>query len=610
MPVSTPPSKTRRRKRHAKAKGHLPQSKNSPTSQKFWVRFAFIWLVLLVGQFGLIGRLVWLQVYDSGNLKTKAQQQQRVPLSPQIGLRPILDRNGDVLAKDVSSFRLFAHPFLFKEDFQQIASKLDPLLKRSQSELLQLFASAESGVPIEREIDEETAAAIRNLRLDGLELNLEWQRIYPQNDLMADVVGYVNAEHQGQTGIEYSQQPFLAVPPPNHSVSGDAEGLVLPNKFPLKPLGNDHLSLRLTLDTRIQWAARKALNEKMKEFKAKRGAVMVMDVHSGELLGLVSNPVFNPERYYEVDPTQFKNWAIADLYEPGSTFKPINIAIALDLGKIKPDSTVYDEGNISVGGWPIRNNDGVGRGALSITQVLEYSSNVGMVHIMEKLKRQDYYDFLKKLGIGEITGTDLPFETPGQVKDKQQFVDYVIEAATTSFGQGFSVTPLQMVQLHATLANGGKLVTPHVVQGLYDADHHQVVKPNLAEPRQVFSPETADNVRKMMGSVVTNGTGKVAQIPGYRLGGKTGTAQKAANGGYSFDRITSFVSIFPLEKPKYVVFAVVDEPKGGNAYGSTVAAPVVKAVLENLIAIEGIPPTHPEEIKAEKLKQLKATSNP
>lgn len=564
-----------------------------------------MWAFLILGQLGLIGRLAWLQIHEAQTLQGIARDQQRVKLPPTEGLRPIVDRNGNLLAKDVVSFRLFAHPFLFQKSTQEIASKLSPLIQLKSDQLEAMFATAESGIPIQRNITEEVAAQIRALSLDGLELNLEWQRVYPHSDLMSDTVGYVNADHEGQTGIEYSQRRLLTVDPPNHWVSKDATGLLLPEDFPIRPLGDDRLSLQLTLDTRLQWAARKALKKQMLEFKAKRGAVIVMDVHSGELLALVTQPTFDPERFYEADPSQFKNWAIADLYEPGSTFKPINVAIALELGAIKPNSVIFDEGNISVGGWPIQNNDGVGRGPLTITQVMEYSSNVGMVHIMERLDRPTYFDFLKKLNLGEITGTDLPFETPGQMKDKQQFIDYIIEAATTSFGQGFSVTPLQMVQLHASLANGGKLVTPHVVRGLYDSEGRQVVQPDLIAPRRVFSPETAQAVVKMMGSVVEKGTGQSAKIPGYRLGGKTGTAQKASLGGYSNARITSFVSVFPLENPQYVIFTVVDEPQGGNAYGSTVAAPVVKAVIENLIAVEAIPPSHPEELTVEKLQQLK-----
>ncbi|MEM9137692.1 MAG: penicillin-binding protein 2 [Cyanobacteria bacterium P01_F01_bin.42] len=602
MPLTSPPRKARpkSRRRQVLKPVHAGRSASRP-----WLRLALVWGFLACCQLGLIGRLVWLQIYQSDQLKELASAQQRLKLPPKIGRRPIVDRNGNVLAKDVASFRLFLHPFLFDKPEAEIAQALDPLLKTSEASLLELMETAESGIPIERDISAETAAELRALNLNGVELNLEWQRIYPQNDLTSDVVGYVNADHEGQTGIEYSQRQLLTVEPPPHWVSSDAEGLLLPEKFPIRPLGDDNLQVQLTLDSRIQWAARKALKAKITEFRAKRGAVIVMDVHSGELLGLVTQPSFDPERFYEADPSQFKNWAVSDLYEPGSTFKPINVAIAMELGAVKANSTVYDEGNIVVGGWPIQNNDRVARGRLTMAQVLEYSSNVGMVRIIEKLDRLQYFKFLKKLGIGAITATDLPFETPGQVKERAQFVDYAIEPATTSFGQGFSVTPLQMAQLHASLANGGKLVTPHVVRGVFDRQGRQMVQPRRIGPRRVFSPEVTQAVTQMMGSVVQNGTGKSAQIPGYRLGGKTGTAQKATAGGYSSQRITSFVSTFPLEKPQYVIFAVVDEPQGWHAYGSTVAAPIVKSVIENLISIEKIPPSHPEEIQVDTIQGLK-----
>ena len=360
---------TSQRRKKTRHKRHRRQSLRPKTavevqqpSQKPWIRLVLVWGFLVCSQLGLLGRLVWLQIYQADTLQSIADAQQRVKLPPKIGLRPIVDRNGNVLAKDVASFRLFLHPFLFDKPEQEIAKVLDPFLKKTESDILSLIESAESGVPIERDISEETATKLRALRLNGLELNLEWQRIYPQNDLVSDVVGYVNADHEGQTGVEYSQRQLLAVPPPNHWVSSDAEGLLLPENFPIKPLGDDDLKVQLTLDTRVQWAARKALKTKMQEFKAKRGAVIVMDVQSGELLGLVSQPSFDPERFYEADPSQFKNWAIADLYEPGSTFKPINVAIAMEMGAVKADSTVYDEGNNlswAVGrfkimmGWPV-----------------------------------------------------------------------------------------------------------------------------------------------------------------------------------------------------------------------------------------------------------------
>jgi cell division protein FtsI (penicillin-binding protein 3) len=550
-----------------------------------------------LGQFGLIARLFWLQVREAPTLRQRAETQRTLKLSPREALHPITDRNGNILAKDEPTFRLFVHPFLFNKPKQEIAQKLAAILKIPANDLGKLFDSGESGIPVTREIAEETAESIRRLSFDGVELTQEWDRVYPQQDLFSGIVGYVDADHLGQAGLEYSLRTLLKAKPPSARVSEDGSGYLLPNQFPLRPLNADALSLKLTLDTRVQWSAYTALQKKLKQYNALRGTVIVMDVQDGALLALASEPSFQPDRYYEEDAALFRNWAIADLYEPGSTFKPINIAIALDAGAIQPDTVVYDEGHITVGGWPIQNNDGSAHGAIDITKVLEVSSNVGMVRIMERLKRATYYDYLKKIGIGAITGTDLPFETAGSMKDRPQFVDYPIEAATNAFGQGFSVTPIQMAQLHGAIANGGKLVTPHVTQGLFDPEGKLISKPNLIPPRRVFSEKTTASVRQMMDSVVQNGTGQPSKIAGYRLGGKTGTAQKAGSGTYQNVRITSFVALFPADKPRYVVLAVVDEPKGDDAFGSTVAAPIVKSVVETLINIEGMPPTHPAELQ-------------
>lgn len=593
MPSPLPPLQTRRAA--IKARIQTRQPHQIPNQR---LRLFLVWLVFGGSLLGLLTRLVYLQVSAAPFLQTKAQQQQLGTLSERTFRYPIVDRRGNFLAKDEPVFRLFAHPFLFQKQPEEIAQALAPILNHSQDSLVERFKSGKSGIPIGYRLSEAEADEINDLYLDGLEITQEWQRVYPQSELTAGLVGYVNTDNQGQSGIEYSQQTLLKGDPLPLRVARDGQGQVLPDRFPLEPLNANDLTLKLTLDTRLQRSARQALHQQMSKFKAKRGTVIVMDVHNGSLVALASEPSFNPQRYFDANAALFKNWAISDLYEPGSTFKPINIAIALEAGAIQPDSVFHDSGQLSVGGWPINNADNSGHGNLTVTGILEYSSNVGMVHVMQQMQRGPYYDYLKKIGIGQITGTDLPFETPGQFKEKQQFVDYPIESATAAFGQGFSVTPLQMAQLHAAIANGGKLVTPHVVNGLYSPAGKKTKGLNLIQPRRIFSDKTADQVRTMMGSVVQNGTGKPARIPGYRLGGKTGTAQKADSGAYSNARITSFVAAFPLESPKYVALAVVDEPQGDNAYGSTVAAPVVKSVLETLISLEGIPPSHPEELKA------------
>ncbi|GAC1496123.1 MAG: hypothetical protein NVS2B14_10010 [Chamaesiphon sp.] len=353
--------------------------------------------------------------------------------------------------------------------------------------------------------------------------------------------------------------------------------------------------MQLTLDSRLQRSAGLALKQQINKFHAKRGAVIVMDAQDGSLLSLVSEPTYNPNEYSKFNVGLFKNWTLADLYEPGSTFKPLNVAIALETGAIKPDSTFNDSGHISVGGWQIKNAEEGTHGLLTISQILQSSSNVGMVQVMQQLKPEIYYSWLERLGLGKTVGIDLPFETPAHIKSQKQFTASPIEPATASFGQGFALTPIQLVTLHAALANGGKLVTPHLVRGLFDSQGHMYWQPHLPPAQSVFSPATTQKVLEMMETVVQHGTGEPAQISGYRIAGKTGTAQKASpQGGYRQSAlITSFVGILPVNAShRYVVLAVVDEPEG-DVFGATVAAPIVKSVMESLITMQGIPPTEP-----------------
>lgn len=562
-------------------------------------RLLLVWGILMLGMVGLTFNLFRLQVLQGGLLQERAKAQQTIALSAAIPRRPIIDRTGTVLAIDKPVYTLYAHPMLFKQQKATVAVALAPILNKPMDQILQQFNEADSGIRLADTLSEDTSHAIRRLELDGLELIQQQERLYPQQELFSNVVGYVNVDRQGQAGVEYSQEKQLARSLPEMVISRSGDGSVMPSNI-ADIAQYDDLQLKLTVDSRLQRATRFALKQQVQKYSAKRGVVIVMDVQDGSILSLATEPTFDSNKFYQTDLDKLRDWVVTDVYEPGSTFKPINLSIAIESGAVKPTDVFVDEGAIQIGEWPIQNSDydsAGGRGPLTVGEILQYSSNVGMVHVMQRLNAGVFYGWLERLKLGEVTGVDLPFEVPGQIKPYAQFTRVRIEPATTAFGQGFSLTPMKLIQLHSTIANGGKLVTPHVVQGLLDARGNLKWQPDHPKPKQVFSPETTKAVLKMMEQVVAKGTGQSAQISGFRIAGKTGTAQKASQyGGYSRARITSFIGILPAESPRYAVLAVVDEPQGDDAYGSTVAAPIVKEVMEALITSERIPPSQPEAV--------------
>ncbi|MGF1536630.1 MAG: peptidoglycan D,D-transpeptidase FtsI family protein [Elainellaceae cyanobacterium] len=558
------------------------------------------WSLLVLAIAGLSTRLFYLQIIQASALKQRAENQRKVAVMPLISRRPVVDHRDRVIAIDRRVYTLYAHPRLFAhaspEYISEVANQLAPLLKQDAEGIRARLSAADSGIRLQEGLTEETARQIRQLYLDGLELTSQRERFYPHAGALAHATGYVDSDGQGQIGVEQSYQGQLAQPfEPAELIQG-GNGAVVSSEVPAELLHRDNLSLKLTLDSRLQQVAYQALQAQVEDFGAAKGAVLVMDVHSGALRAMATTPVYDPNQFYNADIEQLKNWVLSDLYEPGSTFKPINVAIALESGYLQPDDVINDEGHIFIGEWPIQNFDyeTVGsRGALTVSEVLQYSSNVGMVNIMKRLPREDYYTWLERLGLPEETGIDLPFESASLLKPREQFTRSAVEAATTAFGQGFSLSPIHLLRLHGAVANGGSLVTPHVVEGLVDDQRVLRWSPERPDTRRVFSPQTSRTVMSMMEDVVAKGTGQSAQIADYQIAGKTGTAQKASGaGGYSASRVTSFVSVLPADEPRYVILTLVDEPQGENAYGSTVAVPVAKKVMEALIVMEGIPRRH------------------
>ncbi len=560
-----------------------------------------VYLLLAVGLGGLAMRLAWVQVVQGPELLDRARAVQTQTITPLGRRRTIVDRQGSLVALDEERFTLWAHPRYFAfpgDDIGQLRSPLDVARKLSSvlalpmANLVRAMEGRKSGVKLTSDLDPETAQRIRELGISGIDLEPYPQRVYPQGNLFANVVGFLNLERVPQAGLEQSRNSDLRRHELTRQLRRGADGTPLPDGLKAGVLYGDDLRLQLTLDARLQQVAQMALTKQVKQWNAKRGVALVMDVRNGELLALASTPTYDPNQFWKYKPGLFREWSVQDLYEPGSTFKPINLAIALQENAIDPAGKVNDTGQLTIGGWPIFNHDKRANGLIDFPTVLQVSSNVAMVKAMQRVKPTKFWNWLHALGIDTKPDTDLPGAVAGQLKSLETFRTQPIEPATAAFGQGFNLTPLKLLQLHAMLSNGGKLVSPHITRGLRSGD--DLAPAPAATGLQLIRPEIAQTVLNWMETVVEKGSGKGTYIPGHRIGGKTGTAQKAENGVYiPGARITSFVAHLPINDPRYVVLVVVDEPKGGNAYGSTVAVPVARQIIESLLVIEKIPPSKP-----------------
>ena len=561
-------------------------------------RFRIVFLFLCLGLGGLCCRVGWLQVVQSHQLKAKArevQTERNVPLGTR---RSILDRNGKLVAIDEKRFKVWAHPryFNFPGDSigtvrkpSEVAKLLSLPLSKSVHEIIREIGNYSSGVKLAEGLTPEKANEIKKLGISGIDLEAYPQRLYPHGSLFANVVGFLDIDRRPQAGLELSLNSQLQRQEKKSVLRRGADGTPLPIGVKRGVFDEDELNLQLTLDVRLQEVAVKEISKQVKDWNAKRGVVIVMDIDTGELLALASTPSYDPNKYWDYSPSLFKEWSVQELFEPGSTFKPINLALALEEGVISPKGEVNDDGLVVVGGWPLSNWDRSPNGILNFAEVLQVSSNVGMVKIMRKLNPTSYWQRLKQLGIDEVPVTDLPGAVAGHLKSRHIFTNQPIEPAVASFGQGFSITPLKLAQLHALIANGGKLVTPHITKGLIG--DYQSFLTSLPESKQVLTPEVTKTVLGWMETVVESGSGMDATVKGYRIGGKTGTAQKSHDGKNYDSKICSFVASLPLDSPRFVVLVVVDEPQKPFAFGSTVAVPVAKKIIETLLVIEKIPPS-------------------
>ncbi len=560
-----------------------------PLDQK---RFKFLYFFSLLLIFCLFGRLVKLQVFNASDLQRKARLIQSSKTNALKKRRSIVDRNNRLIAYDKPLYKLWAHPKYFNfpgdsinrvRSIEEVIKKLSPILDINGEILLSKFNNKMSGIKLLDKISEEKAEKIKNLQISGLDLFKYSQRHYPQGEIFSNLVGFVNNENIASAGLELHLDNQIKVFNKGNFIKIGGDGTPLPDNSAPGDFISDYKKLGLTIDSKLQKASFDALSKQVSKWKAKKGFAIVMDVNNGRILSLVTVPSYDPNKFWQYDSELFRGWYSQDLFEPGSTFKPINLALALEEKVIQKDGLVEDIGKINVGGWTLSNWDKKGNGFIDYPKVLQVSSNVGMVKIMQNLDPAIYWDWLINLGINKNLKTDLFESTPGQLKRKDLFVNQSIEAAVTSFGKGFSISPLKLLQLHAALANGGFEVTPHVTTTFKE-------RFNENPKRQIFSQEVSKTVLEWMESVVDKGSGSGVKIEGYRIAGKTGTSQKALNGSYTSKKVCSFVATLPVNDPKYAVLVVVDEPSKSYAYGSTVAVPVAKEIIESLIVIEKIPP--------------------
>jgi cell division protein FtsI (penicillin-binding protein 3) len=547
------------------------------------IRIRFFGILFVAAFLLVVGRGYHLHVVQAPKLQDRADQQRQrvVELAPQRG--SILDRNGDPLALSLDAQSLYVDPVLIKEP-KKVAARLAGVLGMEKQELVELLSAKKRFVWIKRKLDPEVVKQVRQLRIAGLQFVPEHKRFYPQASVGAHVVGFTGLDPKGLEGIELEYDQLLQGEPGLLVSHRDARGRGMATAEQVVQGGVPGHTLQLTLDRSLQYIAEKELSRVIKEFKAKSGTVVVMEPASGKVLALASQPVYNPNRPEKSRTSNRRNRTVTDMYEPGSTFKPFLLAGALEEKIVRPQQKTFCEnGRYEVGGKVIR--DTKKHRKLTLQEMLKYSSNIGFAKLGKALERERFYSYIRDFGFAEPTGIDLPGEAEGMLRAPSRWFE--IDLAAISFGQGLSVTPIQITTAMAAIANGGVLMEPYLVERIIDAEG-QAVKRRLPQvKRRVVSEQTAKLVRDMMVSVTEpGGTGTRAALPGYRVAGKTGTAQKVdpVTGGYSLDkRVSSFIGFVPAESPALVISVTIDEPDG-KGYGGVVAAPAFARIAEQSLS--------------------------
>ena len=552
--------------------------------------FLFILCILII----IVIRVFYIQVFDYQKLSTLAESlwSRELPIGADRG--EIYDRNGKVLATNITTTSLVLIPNQIQNK-EEVAQKLSEILNSDYEDMLAHVSkktSIERVHPEGRQLSYDIASKIDELGYDGVYLVKESKRYYPYGSVLSHVLGYVGIDNQGLSGLELTYDDYLNGKNGAIKYFSDGKG----NRLELSEVYEEPqngINIQLTIDLDIQLAAERELDNIMSKYTPEHALILAMDPDTGEILAMASRPNFDPNNYQDyTTETINQNLPIWMTYEPGSTFKIMTLATSLEEQTVNLfEDTYYDDGSVNVDGATIHCWKSGGHGAQTFLEVVENSCNPGFVELGQRLGTNTLMSYITNFGFGSKTGIDLNGESNGILFQVDKMGP--VELATTAFGQGISVTPIQQVTAVSAAINGGTLYEPYLVSEMLEPETNSIIY--TKEPvmrRKVISEETSKLVRYALESVVANGSGRSAYIENYRVGGKTGTAQKVSNGVYmDGNYILSFMGFMPADDPEIVVYVAIDHPQGVTQYGGVVAAPVVKSVLETAISVLGIEPS-------------------
>jgi cell division protein FtsI (penicillin-binding protein 3) len=556
-------------------------------------RLITVFLVLALGLGGILARLVVLQVKDASAYETMALDQRikNIPLPATRGT--ILDRTGQELAMSLPAKAVYADPALVERPgsaARVVASVLGLDRRQVRSKLGR--TTTDSGKPIRfvylaRGVDVHEAEALESKKLAGIGFLEESRRHYPAGPLAPQVLGFVGVDGAGLAGLELQYQQLMAGRAGHRIVEAGEDGTFIPQgtSQDIPPIpGSD---LLLTIDKDIQYRAQTTLARAVKDNGAKGGTLIAMDPRTGEILAMATSPAFDPNHFADADPDTLRNRAVTDMYEPGSANKVITAAAALEEGVITPTDRLEVPDHLRLSNKTFRDSHPHDTEPMTLGDILAYSSNIGTIKVAERLGKEGLSTYLHRFGYGKTTGLGFPGEAAGLLAPASQW--WGTSMGTIPIGQGIAVTPLQMAAVYATVANGGVWTEPHLVRGTVDPSGRPHPAPE-SQTRRVISEETAKELVRMLAYGVEVGTGTQAQIPGYWVAGKTGTARKPLTDarGYSDRHVASFVGFAPASRPVVLVAAVLDEPD--TVYGGVAAAPVFRDVVRFALAKLRVPP--------------------